>query len=197
MFTRLILFTILLLCFNPLLAQKTSHNAFIKRVTKRMAYVGILKCEMVGRAAYIPPQYLRFDSLRKQCSNTELQALLKHHAPVVRAYAFQALAERPEVDLFPLLLLHRSDTATFAQQCGCIGSKNTVVDAMLSDYRPSPQYNRDKLVSYRQEVIDRLEMKSSSRSNRERQKWRHATSRQRFRLKRRYERATPQHDDNF
>lgn len=197
MFVRLIFSIAFFLSFNPLLAQKTSHNAFIKRVTKRIAYVGVLNCSKVGLGGYITPQYIRFDSLRKQCSSAELQVLVEHRAPVVRSYAFQALAERPEADLFPLLLKHQNDTAEFAQHCGCISSKSKVIDAMLSDYCLSSQYSRDKLISTKQEVVKQLKIKSLNRFRRERLQWRHATNRQRLRLRRQYDRATPQHEDSY
>ncbi|WP_044002347.1 hypothetical protein [Hymenobacter swuensis] len=172
---RLIVLMLLLGVGQEIKAQVNRQAAFIKRVTDTIAYVGVLKCELVSRAAYMPRQYIRFDSLRKQCSNEELQTLLAHKSPAVRGYAFWALTERPEVDLYPLLLRHRRDTKKYAQLCGCIGSTQTVIDGMLYEYGRSSRFTSDMLVPERKKGMASLEQASSQRFYRRHRRERHMT----------------------
>ncbi|RSK50232.1 hypothetical protein [Hymenobacter rigui] len=151
------LFTLLVMLFlsRGMWAQDR-HQAFIKRVTDTIAHVGVVKCEAVSRIGYTPRQYIRFDSLRRYCSSTELQALLEHKSPAVRGYAFWALSERPEVDLYLLMLRHRRDTDKFDRQCGCFTSTYTVVGFILLKYRGSRQFAQDTLSAARKTTYQRM-----------------------------------------
>ncbi|NVO84600.1 hypothetical protein [Hymenobacter terrestris] len=197
MLTRLALLLLLCLSSNTLFAQtQVSPKTSIKKTVRQMARVGILKCELVGRAPIKPQQYLRFDLLRKQCTDAELTALLKHRAPVVRAYAFQALSERSESDLLPLLLQQRRDTAKFAQQCGCIGSTTTVVESMLQDYEGSPQYAQDTLSTERKTLAANMSEESIERFAKVRATYKRSTEKQRRELIREA-RLLKAHDENY
>ncbi|RSK34505.1 hypothetical protein [Hymenobacter metallilatus] len=172
------------------------HQAFIKRVTDTIAYVGVVKCEAVSRIGSTPRQYIRFDSLRRFCSSAELQALLKHKSPAVRGYAFWALTERPEVDLYPLLLRHRQDRAETAQMCGCFGSVITVISSMLNDYEKSPQYARDSLNPERRRVYLVLHKEAKARWRKKSQHQENMTLRAKNRAKRRDDKLWA-HDNDF
>ncbi len=183
MIMRFIVSVALMLPFYSLQAQTAvSHKAFIKRVTKRMAYVGVLKCELVTHFYVTNSQYLRFESLRKECTNAELTALLKHRAPVVRVYAFWALSERPGVDLLTLLVQNQQDTAKLASSCGFYGSVDTAIDKMLSFYRKSAQYAPDKLAIERQTAWEALTAEESVRLFRKTEHDRRLTRQQKFDL---------------
>lgn len=171
MLIRFALFIALLSAPKTLFAQaEGSLNISPKKAVRQMARVGILKCELVGRAPIMPQQYLRFDLLRKQSTDAELTALLKHRAPVVRAYAFEALAERPNIDLFPLLLRHQQDTARLAVSCGCFRFNNTVIDNMLFEYGDSPQYAQDMSVINKKAAWENLREEFSQRASRKRER---------------------------
>ncbi|MET4106167.1 HEAT repeat domain-containing protein [Hymenobacter sp. UYP22] len=154
---RLVILLLLLGAGQGTFAQGKNQAAFIKRVTDTIAYIGVLKCEAVSRIGYTPRQYTRFDSLRSYCSSEELQALLKHKSPAVRGYAFWALSERPEVDLYPLLMKHRRDTGKYAQLCGSIGSIQNVIDAAFFDYSQTSRFTSDTLIIERKSGIAKLE----------------------------------------
>lgn len=195
MLIRLLTCALLLLAPLGLSAQTAGHAAFIKRVTRKMAYVAVLDCEAVGRAPITTNQYLRFDSLRRQCSTEELGRLVAHKSPVVRSYAFWALSERPEAELFPLLLRHRRDTAEFEQHCGCFGSPTTVVDFMLGCYQKSAQYRSDSLAAGAQQVVAVLKEQHTDRWQRWRQHHQQLSPRQRQRLIRKDQRLEARNDD--
>ncbi|RFP66581.1 hypothetical protein D0N36_02405 [Hymenobacter lapidiphilus] len=168
MLTRFIIFiTVLLPFYSPQAQTTASHKTFVKRVTKQIAYVGLVKCILVSKSAYTPKQYLRFDSLRNRCTSAELTALLKHRSPAVRVYSFRALSEKPEVDLLPLLVEHQSDTAEYAWRCACAGGTDKVVDGMLLDYKGSYQYTQDTLVSERKILWEGLNKEYWKRFDRE------------------------------
>ncbi|RTQ51544.1 hypothetical protein EJV47_07025 [Hymenobacter gummosus] len=178
-----------------LFGQTAARTAFVTRVSQQLAYVGQLKCELVGRAPVTPRQFIRFDSLRRYCSNAELHALLQHRSPVVRSYALWALSERPDADLLPLLRQHRRDRATFEAQCGCIGTTRNVVDFMLQRYRATPQYRVDTLVRANKVLLTHLERQSAARTLR----WLHAQRQlswpQKRRHIRRYQQLAARDDD--
>lgn len=196
MLTRFIfLFSLLLFCHSIQAQTLASHKAFIKRVTKQIAYAGVVDCQYIGRAAIRSRQYLRFDSLRKQATTAELTALLSHRAPAVRAYAFQALTERLEADLLPILLQHQNDTAKMAGMCGCFGFSNTVFDNMFYDYKGSQQHVQDLLVSSRKVAWDKIEEESYERNYRERERQKRLTPQQKSKARRDYKRLRAHSDE--
>lgn len=189
MLTRFIFLVSLLLSYHSIQAQTAaSHKAFIKRVTKQIAHAGVVDCQYIGRAAMPSRQYLRFDSLCKQATTAELTALLSHRASAVRAYAFQALTEKPEADLFPALLQHQNDTAKLAGTCGCFGFSNTVFGNMFYDYKGSLQHAQDLLVNTRRATWEKIEKEFHERNNRERERKKHLTPQRKHKANREYKR---------
>ncbi len=75
--------------------------------------------------------YLAYVALREGAAGPELRQLLQHASAVVRAYAFQALAERePESSLLPELLVAIDDVAV-VQRGGGRSEQSTVADLAL------------------------------------------------------------------
>jgi hypothetical protein len=188
---------VLLLIMRPweLPAQTASHAAFIKRVTAKIAYVGILDGELVGRYAYTTRQFTRFDSLRRRCSTAELRQLVAHRSPVVRSYAYWALTERPDADLLALLVAHRRDVAEFEQRAGCIGSTHDVAGFMLNCYQDSPQYRSDSLAVDKQRLVAQLEEAATERLMQRRRRHQHLSWYQKRRQIRQEQRLEARSDD--
>lgn len=56
-------------------------------------------------------QWIRYIYLKEKATNEELIALTNHRNEVVRCYAFQALATRKGIEIFPILVNHLKDTS--------------------------------------------------------------------------------------
>jgi hypothetical protein len=91
--------------------------------------------ELVGWSPYCGytplPQVDYYKGMRRIAGPGELIALTDHHSPMVRCYAFMALAFRGDVDLFPIVLAHLSDTETVHTLICDRGSYERVGDIMI------------------------------------------------------------------
>lgn len=91
--------------------------------------------DAIGYAGVKSATYRAYEVLRDSESVEELTRLTEHKNPIMRLYAFRALAERhKEVDLFPLLEKRMEDRANVKTQFGCIAGDQTVVDLLLESY---------------------------------------------------------------
>ena len=144
-----------------LFACKQKHDklssASISEVVKTMAKTNVLMGSAVGYGLQRPEQWDRYVVLRSKATDKELLALTNDTNSVVRCYALQALVERNTTDIFPILLLHLSDTATVHTLYGCIGDSQKVGDFFLEMVRESGNDGKHYQLNNKQKVtIDSL-----------------------------------------
>lgn len=93
-----------------------------------------VKEEQVGFAGITPPEYERFQELKKMGTEEELNNLLTHYSPVVRVYAYRALvANEMEINVKYEESLFRDSTAVdwFS---GCILTSTSVNDLVSQGF---------------------------------------------------------------
>ena len=111
--------------------QSKLSSTPINEIVKEIATTNVLMGSAVGVSAQRPEQWDRYSLLRSKATDKELLDLTNNENSVVRCYAFQALVERNTTDLFPIVLRHLSDTATFHTMYGCIGDYQKAGDFFL------------------------------------------------------------------
>jgi hypothetical protein len=86
----------------------------------------------VGRGYIKGEQRKRFDRLKQEATAEELLALTDDSNPVIRCYAFLALADKHHPDVFVILLRHFADKEEVEIVSGCIGEITTVGEVFLA-----------------------------------------------------------------
>ena len=147
-------------------AQTVERSARIQQLTAQLARAGSVESQGIGFSARPSVQYMYFDSLRAYCTEAEIRQLVTHQAPAVRCYAFWALTERPEAELWSLLAGHRRDFALVRTRFGCNSGVENVADLMLSIYEDTPQYQADSLTAGKAVLIRKLQARAEARSDR-------------------------------
>lgn len=158
----LLLLMISFLCSSSKIHAQSSTIATgirptIKKLANGIAKDNILKSEGVGFSGTRTDQWERFENLKKCATDSELLTLSSDTNGVVRCYAFQALANRKEVDVFPILLKHLYDTTSIETIQGCIVNWQTVGDYLLEVV--TPEYidpNDYKLTSTQRATVDSI-----------------------------------------
>jgi len=90
----------------------------------------------VGEGGDKSDTYRAYEVLRDQAPASLLVRLTRDKQPVVRCYAFRALAAKHlDVDLFGILWGHRDDFAEVRTFRGCMISGEKVADVMIDDAR--------------------------------------------------------------
>lgn len=111
-------------------------SAQVSTVVAGIAGTNVLMGPAVGIAGSRPEQWDRFEILQAKATNEELFALTSDTNAVVRCYAFQALADKNHVNVFPVMLRHLSDTVSVHTLYGCLGGSEKVGDFMLNKIYP-------------------------------------------------------------
>jgi len=158
---RLFFIAILILSSLRVAGQPTPTNTpirdEIKKIADAMAEDNILKSEAVGAAGVRTEQWNRYEKLKQDATDAELIALTDNTNPVIRCYAFNALASRKSPNTFPILVKHLKDTADVKTFFGCIISATKVGDYFLDVFNPNPvDLNVDKLTDDRMAEIQRI-----------------------------------------
>jgi len=91
---------------------------------------------MMGREPVHSEQFRRFVYLADSATTEELYALTRHESPVVRSYAFDALAYRHPPRFLVLVDKQQTDTAGFASQFFDMGSYTTVAKHLIQSAVP-------------------------------------------------------------
>ncbi len=89
----------------------------------------IIKSEGIGFAGAKNEQWQRYLTLKEKATNEELLQLCKHPNGVIRCYSFLAATTRNNINLFPTLLQHLTDTALVSLYQGC-----TINSIMVGDF---------------------------------------------------------------
>ena len=151
--SAILIFTLIL----GLFACKEKHDRLssksVSEVVRAIANTNVVMGSAVGYGAQRPEQWDRYAVLRSKATDKELLALTNDTNSVVRCYAFQALVERNRTDIFPILLLHLSDTATVHTLYGCIGDSQKVGDFFLERVTESGANGKFYQLNDKQKVI--------------------------------------------
>lgn len=133
--------SLILIClFAGLLVEAQGANVQNKPVIIRpkiLKLVGEIAKDSTLKSAYVGYQQIptkqwdRYEKLNRICTNHELEFLTGNESPVVRSYAFMALSQRPNFNLFSIVSKHLSDTTILHLLTGDIGSREMVGDFYL------------------------------------------------------------------
>lgn len=138
-------------------AAQDATTAKVAPLVKGIAENNVLESRKIGFSGIASSQWTRYDSLKKTASIPELERLTDHPNPVVRCYAFQALAARRAASTYTVLLSHLHDTAVIDTQMDCIRSVEKVnryfLAVVRSDY---PEKNSYKLNLAQRHHVDSL-----------------------------------------
>lgn len=128
-----------------------------RRLLRQIIRCNKMESKFVGEAGMLSAQYVRFDSLRRLSSQTDLLAFTHHTSPVVRAYAFSSLVEqRDGQNAFNVLQTNVQDTSIFHHRFGCIGGTSTVRLFMLVNLRSAAKSDRISLTAAQQQQLEDL-----------------------------------------
>jgi len=109
----------------------------ILKLVADIAKDNVLKGEAVGYAGIKTFQWIQYQKLNAESTDSELEALTDNRNAVVRCYAFQALSHRRKVDLYSILIKHLTDTARIETFEGCIVSSQKAGDYFLEVVTPN------------------------------------------------------------
>lgn len=127
---------LLILATQTCFAQKSNSALLsegLQKLCDQIAENGKYECSIIAFPDERSAQWDRFIELKKNAASEELVLLTHHHNPVVRCYAFQALAERKDPKTFGVLLQHLNDLEKIEHVCGGMSSiGGTVGDFFLS-----------------------------------------------------------------
>ncbi len=129
----------------------------IGKLAAGIAKYNVLTSEGVGYAGVRTDQWRRYETLKEKATNEELMELTEHENSVVRCYSFQALANRKNVDLLPILIQHLYDSASVNTFQGCLVSWMSAGDYFLEVV--TPQYidlDAYKLSDKERAVVDSI-----------------------------------------
>jgi hypothetical protein len=102
----------LLLVQNSALGQEDTKDTQLNSIVRLLSNGSLEGAQigMMGHGAHTSEQYTRFRYLSDSASTDELAQLTNHSSPVVRCYAFDALAMRCYPKVLPLAQSHFNDT---------------------------------------------------------------------------------------
>lgn len=80
-----------------------------------------------------PHQWQRYKLLNREANTNELLQLTKHSDPIVRVYAFDALVDRRDRNVYDLIQSHINDTALVIDQYGCFETRTTVAHRYIEN----------------------------------------------------------------
>jgi hypothetical protein len=131
-----------------------------KNVDQLVAYIVDKKYfeqERTGLFMELSPQYFAHQVLAKKASEEELIKLCSHKNPVVRCYAFMALAGQGSSRTFEILLEHITDVSQFEANYGCFGGvKENVTDIFLRTVGYHDEYAICGLSKEQTRLVDSL-----------------------------------------
>ena len=124
--------------------DSTKVRPEILKIAKKIAKVNEVQSKSIGFTGTRSKQYLRYEKLKNIAHKNELVQLTNHFNPVVRCYAFWALRDRQESNIFPLLLNHIHDTVKVITQTGCIGEYKKTEDFCINLFMEKYLIEEDK-----------------------------------------------------
>ncbi|TND10015.1 MAG: hypothetical protein FD123_697 [Bacteroidetes bacterium] len=122
------LFFLLFLPVTMLHAQPRYNSSKISAATlitaKQLAGHGTFYSKQISPSGGTTSAWSDFSTLRNKATLDELKELSRHPDPVVRCYAFLAVAYRDSSSILPLLLEHVTDTQKVLTRIGCFNESD-------------------------------------------------------------------------
>ncbi|MEQ9498040.1 MAG: hypothetical protein RIT81_14310 [Deltaproteobacteria bacterium] len=112
-------------CFSGAEVSASDDPGAVVALTDRLAEVPRYGAEAVSYDGHMPEAFRLFLELEASATDIELEQLLQHRSPVVRAYAVQGLARRGRSG-DELLAALGGPEAYVETQIGCLGGAMTV-----------------------------------------------------------------------
>ncbi len=103
----------------------------VKTLVDKIAKYGKYESERVGFAGTPSEQFKNYKQLLKIATTQELKLLVLDESPVVKVYAFQALAENDTKSAVVIAKSLEKDTAVVYTLEGCIGGEATVQELAM------------------------------------------------------------------
>jgi hypothetical protein len=104
----------------------------VKIIVQTLASRNEVMGEYIGIVGRKSPQWESFDSLKNLATIEELKILTNDNSPVVRCYAFWALADKRDTSVFGILLNHLTDTVRVETLFADVGGLPMVADFFLN-----------------------------------------------------------------
>jgi hypothetical protein len=101
-----------------------------RAVIKKMIKYNRIDSEAVGYGAERTAQYDRFIKLTGRATTEELILLTNHKNPVIRGYAFWALARQNYADLYKIFSDHQHDSESVDVLMNCTGGEMPLIGFM-------------------------------------------------------------------
>jgi hypothetical protein len=129
-------------------------NSYVKCAALNIEHESILTGSAVGEAGQEPQQWRNFIFLKSVATTNDLLVLTDYKNPVVRCYAFYALAEQKHDSVYSILFRHLCDTSEVETLFGCIGSSEKVGDYFFETVYPMSKVQDTLLTSTQIHQID-------------------------------------------
>ena len=100
-------------------------------------------------------QFVTYKNLCKIATDRELIELTNYSNGVVKCYAFCAIADRPQINLFSILLSHLTDTSIVTTFCGCIVTPEYTGDYFI-DFVTQNDSGKYQLDKKHQQILDSI-----------------------------------------
>lgn len=107
---------LVILLLTGLICQAQSLSRPVERLSQKLAQQEMIMSQTLGQAKEANIPYDLFSEICAVAKKKELLLLLDHASPIVRGYAFWALALQGKPRLYPLLTRHLTDTQFVAIQ---------------------------------------------------------------------------------
>jgi len=116
---------------NTSQSNKDTLPEELQTLVEEMAKENILSNQFMGKTQTESVQFTRFRRMQELASEAELLQIAEYPHPVVRCYAFWALAKIQYKSLDELAKAHAEDTEVIQSVAGCSFEEITVIDFML------------------------------------------------------------------
>lgn len=125
----------------------------VRILTDQMTIYNQVDGPAVGYAGDKTIQWQNYEKLTKLAYSDELRELTRDRNPVVRCYAFDALAARKDTGTFTLLLRHVQDTALVQTFRGCSKYKEMTGDYFIRSVKPYDSDDTGYKMSVKQRAV--------------------------------------------
>ncbi|MCB9338576.1 MAG: hypothetical protein H6577_10670 [Lewinellaceae bacterium] len=135
----------------------------IRAITNEIEKENEIHSDAVGYRGEKTSQYKRFEKLTRKAKIDELVELTEHPSPVVRGYAFWALAKRNYKKLEEIFIKHLRDEEKLKLYEGCIGLNTSVINFLYQVVSPNLLDWRCK--TFDEETFERIEKIKNEKMN--------------------------------
>lgn len=128
----------------------------ISKVVREIEEVNVVMGKAVYYSGQRPKLYDHFMHLKRIATQDELAALTDHPNATVRCYAFWALSQETNFDVYPIILKHINDNEYVSTQFGCLGGRLKVGDFFISRALEASRNPIDNIID--PELLSRIDL---------------------------------------